>query len=213
MPLDTTIKTKVQEFVSRQEMFTSIDISNAIKTDGIWIKSREVAEWLRNNFSDVSVFGDYAQTSIPVCGGRSDAALYHPLMSDVVNYTNRDQRALTPDDVKIIQGKLVGTPRPDAAPDINDVLDPSKDDDADVEMSIVIKSKERVKIPGAMIRALGWKQGDRVDPAVIKTHKAFTSTLYVNSDCRVSVPRECINWGDAPVKVILKKGVIEFDKA
>ena len=102
MQLEATIKAKVQDFTARHEMFTSVDISNAIKSDGIWIKNREVAEWLRTNFSDVSLFGDYQQTVIQVCGDKAEAALYHPLMTDPNIYTNRDQRALTPDDVKII---------------------------------------------------------------------------------------------------------------
>lgn len=213
MPLDTSIKNKVQEFILRNEMFTSVDISNAIKSEGIWIKNREVAEWLRTNFSDASIFGDYARTSILVCNGATEASLYHPHMSDIAKYANREQRTLTPDDVKIIQTKVAGTLRPDSTPDINDILDPAKNNSSDIVKSLIIKSKDRVKVPGDMIRALGWKPGDRIDPAVIKTHRALTKPLFVNSDYRVSIPRICINWGVDPVKVILRRGVIEFEKA
>ena len=45
------IKAKIDEYVTKNEAFTSVDIANAIKTDGTWIRNRDVAAWLRKNFS------------------------------------------------------------------------------------------------------------------------------------------------------------------
>jgi hypothetical protein len=208
--MDATIKQKVQEFVDRKEMFTSVDISNAIKKDGIWIRNAEVRNWLRANSRDPNVFDGYSSSAISVCGGNTDATLYHPSLGDPDDYQARDQQPLTPYDVKAIQKQKVGQPIPAAAPDIGDVLS-TRTDDAD--MVAVIKSKERVKIPGNMIKALGWKIGDTIDPAVIKTHRVIRATLKVGKDHRVSVPRSAINWGTDPVKVMLKGGTIVFEKA
>jgi hypothetical protein len=210
MPLDVTIKTKVQEFISQEKMFTSVDIANAVKRDGIWIKNREVRDWLRANSSDSSLFGDYATTQIQVCGGTATATLYYPMFKDPDEYAERDQVALTPDEVKAIQKQRVGQPVPNVTPDINQVLCSTDDD---VQASTVIKTTERIKIPGYMVKKLGWAPGDRIDPAVIKTHRALPSDLYVNADYRVSIPRSVVDWGNDPVKVILKENEIVFDKA
>jgi hypothetical protein len=210
MPLDATIKVKVQEFISKEEMFTSVDIANAIKQDGIWIKNREVRDWLRANVSDTALFGDYAHTQIQVCCGTATATLYYPMFKDPDDYQKRDQVALTPDEVKAIQKTKIGQPVASATPDINQVFDASDDD---VDASAVIKTTERIKIPGHIIKKLGWAPGDRIDPALIKTHRALPSDLYVNADYRVSIPRSVVDWGKDPVKVILRKGEIVFDKA
>jgi hypothetical protein len=209
MPMDTTIKNQVLAFISKEEMFTSVDVANAIKRSGVWIRTREVRDWLHANISDAAVFGDYAQTAISVCNGMAQAMLYHPLLKSPDDYVARDQISLTPDQVKDIQKGLVGTPNVSAAPDIAKIFDNTGSPD----LSVVIKSKERIKIPGEITRKLGLKPGDRVDPSLIKTHKVLTGELYVNTDYRISISRSVVNWGTAPVKVILKNGVVEFDKA
>jgi hypothetical protein len=208
--MDATIKQKVQEFVGRKEMFTSVDVSNSIKKDGIWVRNAEVRNWLRANSRDPNVFDGYSSSTISVCGGNTDATLYHPSLGDPDDYQARDQQPLTPDEVKAIQRQKVGQPIPAAAPDIDDVLS-TRADSAD--MVTVIKSKERIKIPGNMIKALGWSIGDTIDPAVIKTHRVIRATLKVGKDHRVSVPRSAINWGTDPVKVMLKNATIVFEKA
>ena len=59
---DTTIEAKVDEFVNDNKGFTSVDIGNAIKTDGTWIANREVAAWLRRWTAP----GNYGVTKVNV---------------------------------------------------------------------------------------------------------------------------------------------------
>ena len=87
------ISDKVAEFVNKQELFTSVDVANAIKKDGTWIRNREVAGWLRNFFSDPS----YSRTLIPVDYGRNEATLYHPGFADTKDYKNYDAKAISPE--------------------------------------------------------------------------------------------------------------------
>jgi hypothetical protein len=209
MPLDATIREKVEGYVKEQKLYTSVDIANAIKRDGIWVRTREVRDWLRANISDTILFQDYTTSTIDVCSGAAQATLYHPTTKDPLEYTERDQVSLTPDEVKAIQKSKVGQPVPSAVPDINSVL--TQTDDG--EDSAVIRTTERIKIPGHIIKKLGWHPGNRVDPAVIKTHTTLPSNLKVSKDYRVSIPRSCVNWPGCPVKVILKNGMIVFDKA
>jgi len=209
MALEASIKAKVQEYISKEEMFTSVDIANAIKRDGIWVRVKEVRDWLHANSNDQTLFGDYGQSTIDVCGGKAQATLYHPAFKDPNEYVARDQVSLTPDEVKDIQKKVAGTTNASATPDITAVFDNTSTPD----LSVVIKSKERIKIPGEITRKLGLKPGDRVDPALIKTHTVITKDLYVNSDYRISIPRSSVNWAPSPVKVMLKSGEVVFDKA
>jgi len=211
MPMDMTIKAKVEELVKKNKMFTSMDVANGIKRDGVWVRNREVRDWLRDAVSsEPLLLGAYTHTLIDICGGAAQATLYYPLYSDPDKYSGTDQVALTPDEVKTIAKQKAGSPVATAAPDINLVFSSVNDEIA----SAIIRSVDRVKIPGNMVKMLGWNPGDTVDPATIKTHKVLPGVLKVSQDYRVSIPRKCIHWGTSPVKVILKNdNTIVFDKA
>lgn len=216
MPLDTTIQEIVESAVKAEKMFTSVDIANTIKLKGIWIRNREVRNWMREAFSTPSRFPDYMISQILVCNDTTLASLYHPVWLDPSDYNDRDQKALTPVQVRNIQKQLAGSDKDDSVPDINDVLnkdDNSDDDSNNDDLSIIIKSVDRIKIPGVIIRKLGWEPGDTIDPASIMSHRVIPSTLTVNSDYRVSIPRSAINWGTDPVKVMYQKGKVVFEKA
>ena len=217
MPLEATIRSTIESYVKQQEPFTSVDIANAIKKTGIWIRNSEVAAWLRKNYDTDPMFDEYQKSPILVCNDTTTASLYHSIYYDQNEYTDREQRPLTPQDVKQIKKDLKDKTRPDTTPDIADVLDPNsgndEDDEDDDTLSITIASVDRLKIPGMLIRKLGWNPGDPIDPALIKTHRSIPSHLRVNSDYRVSIPRNTVDWGTKPVKVIYKKGAIIFEKA
>jgi len=218
---------KVTEFIKEDKMFTSVDIANAVKSEGLWVRNTEVRDWLQENFSNKTLFGTYVISQISVCNGSSMASLYHPALLNPSDYVDRDQRPLTPDEVRAIAKAKVGTIKDSAVPDLNKILDKSNDteDDEDedtnqgttsakpVQMSTILTSVERLKIPGAMIRALGWVPGQIVDPALILTTKVLSGTLVVSADYRVSIPRSAVPWGKSPVIVILKDGKIHFKKA
>lgn len=198
------IKETVEKFVYREKSFTSMDISQEIKKKGIWVRNIDVASWLRDNFSKNDIFADYSTTPTSVRNGSKVATQYHPTWADPDEYKETDQIPMTPDDVKSIRKSNIKS-----VPDIVDMLNPTN-----VVMSKVIKSKERIKIPGAMIRELGYGPGDKVPPDVIKSTKKVPDRLTVNSDCRFSIPRSYVRWGTSPVKVLLTdKNSIVFEKA
>lgn len=220
MKYEATVLEKVTEFIRDGKMFTSVDLANAVKLEGLWVRNREVKDWLHDHFDDEDLFVGYTITQISVCSGSSIASLYHPLQASPDHYLDRNLRPLTPDEVNTIAKTKVGSVKTSQQPDLNSMLpdsidDPDEDDLNDVsdEMCIVIRSKQRIKIPGAIIRGLGWAPGQTVDPALIVTEKVINGKLEVNSDYRVSIPRSAVPWGTDPVKVILRDGKIIFEKA
>jgi hypothetical protein len=215
MEYEATVLQKIQEFVDSNKMFTSVDIANAVKLEGLWVRNRHVRDWVISHFNDKEIFHDYVVSQIHVCGGSSLATLYHPGLSDPNDYLDRDQKPLTPDEVKQIQKDKKGSLKDNAA-DIKNILEKDEseeEDDEDIEMSVVLRSVERLKIPGAMIRKLGWIPGQNVDPALLLTSGYIPSNLKVNDDYRVSIPRSTVSWGTSPVRVVLKSGKIHFEKA
>jgi hypothetical protein len=216
MQYEATVCEKVQGFIKEQKMFTTVDVSNAIKSEGLWVRVQEVREWITENFNDKTIFGGYVITQIKVCNGSSFASLYHPALKDPKDYLDRDQHPLTPDEVKAIAKTLVGTIK-DTEADINKLLTEDEEEEnvdiTSIKMLTILSSLERLKIPGNMIKALGWVPGQVIDPALILTKKVLPGNLKVNDDYRVSIPRTAVPWGTNPVKVLLKDGKIHFKKA
>jgi len=239
MPASNEVKVVVEEFSRGQKQFTSIDVANQVKRSGKWRRNRDVASELRDMYAtDDAALAGYSRCSIAVKGGSKTATLYFPSGTDPEDYKDRDQRADSPTPPasrgastqafqtaqrtvaapaarsrSAASGILKRAPRnmvtqqTDVA-DIGDVLD------TDIVMTKVIKTKERIKIPGPMIRKLGWAPGQPVDLSKIKTHNAVPVGIIVAKDYRVSLPRNALNWGTQPVKVILtSKNDIIFDQA
>lgn len=208
MESEKEVLAKLNEFIKENKMFTSVDLANAVKADGIWVRNRDIRDWLKSRFEDKGLFQDYAISSIYVCNGTSVASLYHPLFCDPNDYLDRDQRPLTPDEVKQIQkdheAKKV---------DFNKLMPNDVDEEDNIELSVVLRSIQRLKIPGSLIRAMGWVPGQVVDTSKIHTKEALPTTLKVNDDYRVSIPRSSVPWGTKPVRVLLKGGEIHFEKA
>jgi len=210
------IQKKTEEFISKDEMFTSVDISNAIKEDGEWISNRDVRDWLKSHFSSDHMFINYNRTSITVCNDRVAATLYHPAYKLAEDYEPRNQHALTPSEVDAIKKAKSAQPSKSTA-DIVQILSTSNSGTSTIgnqQAGIVriIRSVERIKVPGAIIRKLGLSPGDSVDPSFIKSDTPIPTKLKVNKDYRVSIPREVINF-QGPVKVILRNKTIVFEKA
>lgn len=206
MDKEALISNKVKDFVANETMFTSVDIANAIKKDGNWVRNIEVASWLRENFYKEDILLDYKTSPINVCDNTRSATLYLPKWADPEDYEDRNQDPLTPAEVDAIK-KQKNQKAP--TPDIVDMLNGTQ-----AVMSKVIRSKERIKIPGSMIKKLGYVPGDQVPSDIVKTHNNIPGRLIVNKDYRFSVPRSSVNWGKDPVKVILTQdNKITFEKA
>lgn len=100
----TIIRTKLEEWFARGDMFTSVDIANDIKKDGHFIRNRNVASYLRESCLDDAAEAGYVYIYkyIRVTlenGQEAGAFLYMPYMADPSDYVNTSQVALKPSDV------------------------------------------------------------------------------------------------------------------
>lgn len=92
---NSIIKDVVDKFVAGEALFTSVDIANEVKKSGTWLSNSDVAFWLRNEFSAITL--GYTNTIIQVLNGTVTARLYHPINGDISDYTTaqRNQEAVT----------------------------------------------------------------------------------------------------------------------
>jgi hypothetical protein len=97
------IEDKVTAFVDDTKGFTSVDIANAIKTEGTWVRNREVASWLRNWTPPVG----YSVTKISVSQGSDvrQASVYIPNTLAIKDYAETSQDAITPSEFETLHGK------------------------------------------------------------------------------------------------------------
>lgn len=210
----SAIRETVLEYVKGEKLFTSVDISNAIKQAGFFVRNREVTAWLHANRDDQKHFPNYDYTMTPVRNDTVQATLYYPCWKDPADYKDTNQRTLTPRDVANLQ-RALGI-QPTKAP-VSAAH--SKTPVSTVKLTTpgntcgVIRAKERVKISGKLIKTLGWKPGDTIDTSKIKTKYPVSPDLVVNKDYRVSIPRHACGLGDDPIKVSMLGGEIIFEKA
>lgn len=176
-----TIENKTNEFIKNQDAFTSVDIGNAVKKDGAWIRNRDIANWLRKNFQDQN----YQRSNITVEGNRA-ATLYHPDFMDAENYEDTEQQAISFNQFKQMFPKATTqnqttqnqTPRVSSKP----ASQPSS------KSKRISTSNKRIRIPAVIVRQLGWKPGDLVDSLKIVTQYGCTSRKHrVHKDGRVHI--------------------------
>lgn len=221
------IKAKVESFINDQKMFTSINIANAIKKDGIWIRNTVVAEWLRDNFQEVNEdLGDnYIVNLIFVKNNTLKANLYFPFFSDPDNFNDRDADALTPDDFFKLHNYHYNDAK--ASP-VNKQINPPVTSVTSVTpvtqptapvapvnlkvRTITEKANDRLKIPAAFIKALGLKPGDNVAASDKVKIPDLPSGIIVQKDFRVSIPRKLLSLGKGPVRICIKDSCLEIEK-
>ena len=107
------IQEEVERFIENDELFTSVDIANAIKRGNATeapqkIRNREVASFLRSETLPIALqLGkNYEATPIPVqiaSGAIVQATLYHPYGADVQEYDKTSQTAITPDEFDVLK--------------------------------------------------------------------------------------------------------------
>jgi hypothetical protein len=103
--LEMLVGSVVDVFVSRNELFTALDVSNEVKKASPMARHREVRDIVRAVYSTGSM-EDYARTPIEVVledGSKTEALLYHPLSA------SWDLEKLY-DDQKRAQGSARSTP-------------------------------------------------------------------------------------------------------
>jgi len=102
-----TVERSIKEFILAGKMFTSIDIANSIKKDGMWIRNREVAEVLRDRAIEISedLEEEYLSTVIVVTNGHT-ANLYFPCEANPLIYSNSNAKAITLPEFESMHGKV-----------------------------------------------------------------------------------------------------------
>jgi len=101
---DNLVETKVNEFVTAEEGFTSMDICNAIKTDGTWVRNRDVAAWLRRWTAPIG----YSISKVTVSlqsGASRQAGVYLPNSLCIQDYAKTQQTAMTPAEFEVLHGR------------------------------------------------------------------------------------------------------------
>jgi len=101
---DTTIQATVDQFVNDGKGFTSVDIANAIKTDGTWLSNRTVASWLRNWIPPTNYGVTKVTVQVADTGGVAQAGVYLPDTMAVSDYTATATEAMTPADFETLHG-------------------------------------------------------------------------------------------------------------
>ena len=98
--LEDTVRLVVQDFISRDVLFTALDVSNSVKQAAPNARHREVRDVVRSIFTtDIETQG-WARTPISVTlgdGTKAEALLYHPLTDswDLDNKYSAQQRVAT----------------------------------------------------------------------------------------------------------------------
>lgn len=96
--LEDTVRLVVQDFISRDILFTALDVSNAVKSQLPNARHREVRDVVRGMFATDIETQNWARTPITVTledGTTAEALLYHPLSDswDLDNKYDTQQRA------------------------------------------------------------------------------------------------------------------------
>lgn len=113
--LEDTVRLVVQDFISREVLFTALDVSNSVKQSLPLSRHREVRDVVRTIFaSDIETQG-WARTPISVSlddGSPAEALLYHPLTDswDLDNKYSAQQRAATSVRPVSVQQSVSGVP-------------------------------------------------------------------------------------------------------
>jgi hypothetical protein len=213
--MDKVIRAKVEDFVKKQLMFTSVDISNAIKKDGVWVRNSDTSTWLHRNFNDVndSLAADYTVVTIKVLNNTVSALLYLHVTHSADNYTNRDLEAMTPSQFKRLYG-YDPTSTPIACKSAKSVSVKTNG-----KLKITEFKSGRIRVPAALVKAAGMRPGCKVNFKKIAVNTAkISSPLKVHNDGRLSLPRNCIEVDSTSVKkdslfAFIDNGVIKFELA
>lgn len=162
----------IAEFCQNLESFTSLDISNKAKTEGVVARHREIAELVRAAFADgeMDTFGyvrDLIDVTIP--GGlNAQTYLYHHTTIPVDDYRNRAQIAIRPQAQQPApaQPALATPPLPPAAP-VFAAPAPALRPRLTRTLNTASLTREqkgdgRLEVPHVWLASLGWQEGDTV---------------------------------------------------
>lgn len=166
--MDITNKTCsiVKELCRGLESFTSLDVSNKVKSDGVVVRHREVAECVRQCFAtgEMKVYG-YVRELIDVTmsnGANVQTYLYHHTTIPAEDYKNRSQIALRPKSNDSPCNTVDDNQPQQVSPVVqNNVQTPPHAIDVS-SMTRTQKGDGRLEVPHAWMSKLGWNVGDNV---------------------------------------------------
>ena len=210
--LETTVKEVILDFTNAYEMFTSLDISNAVKNK-ITCRHREVAPLIRGLFEgaiidDEDTFEGYARTLIDVSlanGSVARAFLYYPVGDDPTDYNTTDLRPKTPTTTPDTPTTVPNTKR-SVTFDTPSTTFSFTDNDGNsiVKADKYLSQDGRVEIPVLMLRQLGWYTGHTIDvfkkgnELLLSKHNysiagQHVARLKVGLDGRLKVPKSVVD--------------------
>ena len=199
------IKDTAESFVNQNKSFTSVDIANAIKESGTWVKNSHVANWLRKNVK--KLWSNYATTVIDVTtksGDDVEAILYLEQSSDSSDYLQRNQQTMSKAEFESKQNATI------TASQVAKSTKKTADTNKVVSVAKTFKvNKNRLRIPKTIVALAGLEAFDVVDPSKITINGKALNTkkpLAVHSDGRVSVRVEGVS-----AKVSVNDGVIKVE--
>jgi len=156
----------VKDFCRGLESFTSLDVSNKMKSDGVVARHREIAENVRLCFAngEMKVYG-YVRDLIDVTvsnGVNAQTYLYHHVTVPSGDYQNRSQVALRPQRQAPVNDN--SQPQQQAAPIVVQNNVQTTPHAVDVSsMTRTQKGDGRLEVPHSWMSSLGWNIGDNVD--------------------------------------------------
>lgn len=90
----------VADYMLANRLFTSVDIGNDIKKSGVVIRNRDVSDFLKKNWKNISdTCGCSYKTEIILTLKQKEAILYLPTNEFCSNYITRDLEATPINDV------------------------------------------------------------------------------------------------------------------
>ena len=218
MPNDKVIQNKVEEFIQRQDSFSSVDVQIAIAKDGSnWFRNHDISRWLRKNMGN---YASYKKELIPTDSGER-TYLYFPSFADADNYTKRNQKAILLDEfnrkylkptvsnrVSFIASQNTGTSVQSASNNVQTRAPQTQQASSIKQSKHVTISKGRIRIPASIVKQIGWKSGDSVDILKLKTAIPFSAKIRVHKDGRISIPGKC-SIGNNKVEISVDNGQIK----
>lgn len=94
------VKETIRDFIKEKKAFTSVDVSNKIKTSGVWISNTDVSIQIKEIFS--KNYKRYTQSLIKIEKNNNEitATLYHSKKMDLNGYKHSFVEAMKPDEFK-----------------------------------------------------------------------------------------------------------------
>lgn len=156
--------------------FTSLDISNLVKREGLSVRHRDVASTVRdlydNGFMDSY---SYERTTIDVTlanGSSSKAFLYHHCMTSPDTYNRRSQVAIPP---STVPAAVINANPPSVSQSNTTVTTTAATTTIATPAPIQTRNQKsdcRLEVPASWVRELGWTDGDTLylcdNTAIIK---------------------------------------------